>query len=702
MKFYRNLSLRNKIMLPVTLLVAAVFTVMMTILITKVKTLSEESAFKTAEEISFRYGNEVKTEIELALDSARSLALIMGNLAENPTTNSRQQAINILKTFRNGNPELAGVWAGFTRNGFDGSDATHRDALGSLENGRFAPYWIAGENDLYVMEGIEDSSSEGDFFNIPVETGKEFITPPQKFSMAGRDSTIISACVPITVSGKTIGVAGVDLPTDSLASVASELHPFGNGYASIISSGAEIIYHPKTSIIGKNLGEVIGTGKRDKIFQSARQGRPQSLTLTAAATGDKSYFIFTPFSVGNTDQNWVFTVSAPLDSVLAQSKEISFLSTMLAGGAILVLCVMIFFLARTIVAPVRKGLEFTKLIASGDLRADIEIDQKDEIGELARNLRNMGHRLRSVIGEVRQAILNVATGAQELSASSESLSQGATEQAASVEEVSSAMEQMAANIRQTAQNSRQTEDIAVKSARDAEEGAKAVNDTVDAMKEIADKILIIEEIARQTNLLALNAAIEAARAGEHGKGFAVVSAEVRKLAERSGNAANEIKELSSSSVQVAEDAGEKLGKMVPDIKRTAELVQEISAACNEQNAGSDNINKAITELDKVIQQIASSSEEMASSSQELNAQADSLRDSISFFKVDTDKRFNSPSQSSQSRKALPQTQWKKNPAAPAAPKPSPATPHKQEEAKASSGAGLKLDLDADDEDFEKF
>jgi methyl-accepting chemotaxis protein len=198
------------------------------------------------------------------------------------------------------------------------------------------------------------------------------------------------------------------------------------------------------------------------------------------------------------------------------------------------------------------------------------------------------------------------------------------------------MEEMASNIRQNADNSQQTEKIALKSATDAREGGEAVSETVRAMKEIAGKITIIEEIARQTNLLALNAAIEAARAGEHGKGFAVVASEVRKLAERSQTAAAEISKLSGSSVEVAAKAGEMLAKIVPDIQKTAELVQEISAASTEQNAGAEQINQAIQQLDQVIQQNASASEEMASTAEKLASQSEQLQTSISFFQTGDD------------------------------------------------------------------
>jgi methyl-accepting chemotaxis protein len=271
-------------------------------------------------------------------------------------------------------------------------------------------------------------------------------------------------------------------------------------------------------------------------------------------------------------------------------------------------------------------------IASGNLT--VKVRERSGEDKLMQALAAMITGLTEVASNIQTVARQVMTGSQELSGSSEQLSQGATEQSASVEEVSSSMEQMAANIKQNSDNAQQTEKIAIKAAEDAGESGKAVVETVGAMKEIAGKISIIEEIARQTNLLALNAAIEAARAGEHGKGFAVVASEVRKLAERSQAAAGEINKLSASSVQIAEKAGEMLAKIVPDIQRTADLVQEITAASNEQSSGASQINKAIQQLDQVVQQNAAASEEMASTSTELLSQAEQLQNTISFFRLD--------------------------------------------------------------------
>ncbi|MBF0437404.1 MAG: HAMP domain-containing protein [Magnetococcales bacterium] len=324
------------------------------------------------------------------------------------------------------------------------------------------------------------------------------------------------------------------------------------------------------------------------------------------------------------------------DQIKKMHAEMVSANSMILGGTVLALVLGILvtiIITRLIVNALNKGVTFAQIIAGGDLTATIDLDQKDELGQLANALKGMAEKLRQVIGDVSAAASQVTAGSNQISDAAQGLSQGATEQAASIEETSSAMEEMTSNIAQNTDNSTTTQTIAQKAAKDAEEGGLAVGEAVSAMKEIASKIGIIEEIARQTNLLALNAAIEAARAGEHGKGFAVVAAEVRKLAERSQTAAGEISQLSTSSVGIAEKAGGIINKLVPDIQKTAELIQEIAASSNEQNQGASQINQAIQQLDQVIQQNAGASEEMAATAEELSSQAEMMNQSMSFFNI---------------------------------------------------------------------
>ncbi len=382
----------------------------------------------------------------------------------------------------------------------------------------------------------------------------------------------------------------------------------------------------------------------------------------------------------NESENYLMTDKVMLDEA-AQTRSGVILFSILALIAGIILATVI---ALGIIRPINKGVDFAKQIAKGNLTVEIDVDQEDEIGQLAQALQNMVDKLKDIVDNIMSGADNIASASQQMSSSSQEMSQGASEQASSAEEVSSSMEEMASNIQQNTDNAQETEKISIKASDDISQGNESVGKTVTSMRNIADKITIVSEIARQTNILALNAAVEAARAGEHGKGFAVVAEEVRKLAARSQEAAKEIEETSRSSVDIAEKSGKMLEIIVPDIQKTAKLVQEIAAANNEMSGGASQVNNAIQQLNQVTQQNAAASEELATSSEELSSQADELKNLVAYFNTgsnlsDIQKKKGTFKKKSQVKPAQKS--------------------EKQHQPQSQSGVNLKMD---DDEDFQNF
>ncbi|EJN34239.1 methyl-accepting chemotaxis protein [Pseudomonas sp. GM78] len=327
------------------------------------------------------------------------------------------------------------------------------------------------------------------------------------------------------------------------------------------------------------------------------------------------------------------TVNLEADQIVVGINN--FMISLMIGGFVLALALGL-LITRMIVRQVggepAAAMDVLQRVSGGDLTVDVQLRQGDNTSMLY-SLQLMVGRLRAIMSDVRMTADSLASASEQVAASSEALSQNASEQAANVEETSASVEQISATVAQNTENAKVTDSMASQSAKDAVEGGEAVGQMVHAMRQIAQKISIIDDIAYQTNLLALNAAIEAARAGDHGKGFAVVAAEVRKLAERSQVAAQEIGGVATDSVTLAERAGQLLDQMVPSIRKTADLVQEITAASREQNTGLEQINLAVSQLAQTTQVNASASEELSSTSEEMSTQAVQLQEMIQFFRI---------------------------------------------------------------------
>jgi len=602
------------------------------------------AAYKEGRLLASLNGDQVQSRLSEAASDARALRDAMVGLKDSGAVD-RSAVDSILKANLEAQPDFLSSWSTWDANALDDKDAKYANTPLSDRTGRYLTSYDRGKGSIQrsVSTGY-DVPGDGDWYLVPHDTGKEFVTEPYGWTYTGKkEDTILiaSVCIPIRYKDKVVGVVGHDYSVSSLAEFLKGIKPYANSYVILTSNKGVRLYHPDANQIGKVIGGDI-PAEQAALLGAIKSGRPYELTKKNLSTGAISLFCFSPVRIGQDEQHpWSLAVVLPLSTLLAPVRSLFALMLVLGALSLAIGAVLLLVVANSISRPVNLVNRSVLRFAEGDFALS-DLDHSglesmsrrgDELGETGRAFDVLIGAISSKVSLLQSSASQVASGSGQVSSTSQQLSQGTTEQASAGEEVSSAMEEMHANIKQSSENAAITQRLAEKSAKDAEEGGRAVIESVEAMKQIASKIGIIEAIASQTNLLALNAAIEAARAGEAGKGFAVVASEVRKLAERSQSAASEITALAGRSVAVAEKAGEVIRSIVPDIKKTAELVQEISVGAREQDSGVSQINQALTQLDQVIQQNASAAEELASMAEELSAQADSMKGAMGFFKI---------------------------------------------------------------------
>ncbi|MBN2890673.1 MAG: methyl-accepting chemotaxis protein [Bacteroidales bacterium] len=585
-----------------------------------IKSQTENSAHKVSSEI-----NIATNEIDLTIQKILEI--------KNVKEITREKIVEMIRTQTIKNPNYFGVYFNSEPNKFDGRDKQYEGVKGYYTDGRFAVYWFWDGDSLFLDDPDypwqDDMDASSEWYEKPMSSHKTEIFVDY-YPIDDKYFLMLSLVTPYAINGEYCGICGIDYKSDFMQNEAIFLKNNiyeGNCKVEIISDNAEFAaYSDDDSVVAKSIEDFYKNS--DAIMKVLLSGDDLFETI------NDTVFYSYPFYFNSYDKPWMIRVAIP-KSVIMQGANKILLTQLFIGLLIVILSAgTILFILNKQIMPIFKLKNTTKKVANGNLDVNIEIKSNDEIGELSAAFKEMLKKIKAIIKDVQSGADNIASGSKQISDSSQHIAYGANLQASNAEEIGSSVEEMVASIDQNTENAKITEKIAIKAEEGIIEGQQSSKDSIETMKNIANKILIINDIAKKTDLLAINAAIEAAHAGDQGKGFAVVAQEVRKLAEDTQNAAKEIILLTSKSVEIAEIADKILAEIVPNVQKTANLVQNITEANIEQTKNANQINIAIQDFNTIIQQNSQTAEELAVSAEELSSQSQSLLDIISFFKTE--------------------------------------------------------------------
>lgn len=578
------------------------------------------------------YRNKISEELNVMMESARTMRNGFSTHEKYEPAQRDTFFESILFSNMEKNPEFLSVGLYWEIKALDKSY--------TKKNGRIRNICYRLNNQLKMQKEVVDTTNaelKGIYYTAR-ELNREMIWDPY-YDRVTKDlagTLMTSLFVPIqSEAGQFEGLVGIDISLTQLNKLIAEIKPFDESVSYIVGGNRMVVAHTDQTLTGKDF---FGTLGADSLafkngFEQVRNNTPNSFTYTNARNHEKYFVSFEPITLGSGSTNWIIAVEVPTHVILKDANKV-FLQAILAGIiGLIFLSLIILLIAKRISDPIVKGVDFAKKIAGGNLNAKLAVRQSDEIGDLADSLSLMATKLTSIMSEIIQSSDAIAQSSMELLDSSVKLSDGANNQAASSEEISTSMEMMLSRIQQNTRNAKETEKIAIKAALGIQDGNESTKALIQSMNNIVQKISIVGEIAKQTNLLAINAAIEASRYGMQGKGFGVVAAEIKKLAERSQLAAKEINELSSKGLLQARETGAKLLDIIPDIEQTARLVKQIAESGMEQKISSEEINQGIQQLNIVTQQNAESSFELSVNSKNISFQAENLKKLISYFRV---------------------------------------------------------------------
>lgn len=655
LSFYKKLGISWKLGGVVSAVLIAAFAVLIVVNLNQLQSVSKAKGELGAENTGKVFASKFQTQLTSVEYVLQSLSV---TLLESRRTQSldREKVIGILQRELESMPNILATYTLWEPNAFDGNDAAnvnkspHDDATG-----RFIPYLARSGGQIEITPLTDYETS--DYYLNSKSSLKPSLIEPYLYEVNGVDMLITSITYPIIEDGRFLGIVGIDLALDTLSKQASELQLEG-GYVTVISAGGNYIAH---GLNPENANTAyMDSDDKKKVWQGVQDGG--RVYYTSNSNGDEVLRNFTEIALNGSSTLWFVETVVEKSTIMAEysvSRLTSLSISLIAVGVLLLMLTLV--IRHMVVRNVNKVVELSQHIAAGDLTSSLEVKSADEFGRLAALLNQMIANLRELIGRSLASSQSVNAAAAEITSTTEEVAKGSMHQAESAQSATELVKELSLAVEMVAGKTQEMADLMDKTNTNAIEGGTIVSNAIGSMDRLATRmsdlerdsnnigqiIQVIDEIAEQTNLLALNAAIEAARAGEQGRGFAVVADEVRKLAERSGDATKQIvaiiRGMQGSTVEsmkavseasgLSRQTGEVLEDIVKAIGEVSRQAADIAAACEEQTAQSMEVSKHIESIASISEEAAAAAEETASSSQSLSTLASDLNDSIAKFKL---------------------------------------------------------------------